>query len=40
MNVASILITIGRDITYLRTNCRYYENDLFNFRHNNISGSW
>ncbi|ALA12523.1 anti-repressor like protein [Paenibacillus phage vB_PlaS-3/A] len=28
MNVASILITIGRNITYLRTSCGYFEKDL------------
>ncbi|MEV2864329.1 hypothetical protein ABNF23_11445 [Paenibacillus larvae] len=32
MNVASILITIGRDITYLRTSCGYFEKDLLSVR--------
>ncbi|AJK28024.1 anti-repressor [Paenibacillus phage Sitara] len=32
MNVASILITIGRNITYLRTSCGYFEKDLLSVR--------
>ncbi|MEV2294160.1 hypothetical protein ABNC35_14405 [Paenibacillus larvae] len=30
--MASILITIGRDITYLRTSCGYFEKDLLSVR--------
>ncbi|MEV2697646.1 hypothetical protein ABNC64_11165 [Paenibacillus larvae] len=30
--MASILITIGRNITYLRTSCGYFEKDLLSVR--------